>query len=470
MIEPELSVAELGRQLRRGAVTSEQITSASLARIRAADRDVHAFIRVEDEAALKAAQEADRELARGADRGPMHGIPYALKDIYDAAGLPTTCHSKLRVDHVADTDSAVAERFRNGGAILLGKLATHEFAFGGPSFDLPFPPARNPWNLERIPGGSSSGSAAAIAAGYLRVATGSCTGGSIRGPAAWCGAVGLKPTYGRVSRRGVFPLAWTLDHCGPLARSVEDAAIALQVMAGHDPRDPASADRPVADYRALLDRGVGGLAIGVPRHFFASEATLTADARRGIDTTLDLLRAAGADVDEIRLPEHKLFSACGRVIMTSEMYTLHQAELRTRIADYARLTVNRFVLGAAVGASDYINALRLRRILTASVDAALERYDVLLTAISLASAPPFDPPPSPTAWALQANMFNVTGHPALSVPVGLGADGMPLAVQIVGRAFDEETVLRVGRAIEQLTGWERTPLPQLGAGDRQQAG
>lgn len=459
MIEPDLSIAELGRRLRRGELTSQQITATSLARIDDLEPAVHAFIRVEHDAAVEAARQADEDLARGVDRGPMHGIPYALKDVYDAAGLPTTCHSRLRLDHVAQTDSAVAERLRAGGAILFGKLATHEFAFGGPSFNLPFPPARNPWNVERIPGGSSSGSAAAVAAGYVRFAAGSCTGGSIRGPAAWCGVVGLKPTYGRVSRRGVFPLAWTLDHCGPLARNVEDAAIALQVIAGHDPLDAASADRPVPDFRSQLDQGVRGQRIGVLRHFFAKEVNLMQDVSEGIERTLEVLRDAGAVVDDVELPERKLFGACGRVIMTSEMYTLHQADLRTRIAVYDPLTVNRFVLGATVGASDYINALRLRRILTAAVDAALERYDVLVTAISLATAPAFDPPPNPSAWALQANMFNVTGHPAMSVPIGLGADAMPLAVQVVGRSFDEPTVFQVGRAIEALTGWDRISLP-----------
>ena len=202
-----------------------------------------------------------------------------------------------------------------------------------------------------------------------------------------------------------------------------------------------------------------GLRIGVPRHFFEAQTNLTQDMRAGIDATLGVLRDAGAVVDDIKLPEQNLFSACGRVIMTSEMYTLHQADLRTRLGEYGRLTVNRFVLGATVSASDYINALRLRRILSAAVDDALEKYDVLLTAISLATAPPFDPLPIPSAWPMQTNMFNVTGHPAISVPIGLGADALPLAVQVVGRFFDEQTVLRVGRAIEVLTGWEQISLP-----------
>ena len=224
MTTGRLSIAELGRALRAGVRSSEQITRDALDRIAASDATVHAFVAVDDENAMSAARAADVELRQGHDRGFMHGIPYAVKDIIDVAGMPTTCHSKLRLDHVAVADAEITARFRNAGAIMLGKLATFEFALGGPSFDLPFPPTRNPWNLEHVPGGSSSGSAAAVAAGFVRTAIGSCTAGSIRGPAAWCGTVGMKPTYGRVSRRGVFPLAWSLDHCGPLSRSVEDAA------------------------------------------------------------------------------------------------------------------------------------------------------------------------------------------------------------------------------------------------------
>ncbi len=238
----DLSIAEMGRLLRSGAVTAESLARDALSRVAARDGALHAFVLVTEDRALEDARRADAELKAGRDRGPFHGIPYALKDIYDTAGIRTTCHSKLRLNVVPKEDSVAAARLREAGGVLLGKLATHEFAIGGPSFDLPFPPARNPWNSEHITGGSSSGSGTAIGARMVRMAMGSDTGGSIRGPAAWCGTVGIKPTYGRVSRRGVFPLSWTLDHIGPLTRSVEDAAITLQVLAGYDPRDPASAD------------------------------------------------------------------------------------------------------------------------------------------------------------------------------------------------------------------------------------
>jgi aspartyl-tRNA(Asn)/glutamyl-tRNA(Gln) amidotransferase subunit A len=456
-----LSVAQLGQGLRAGAFTAEELARAALERIASADGGVHAFVRVEPEAALAAARQADAELRAGQDRGPLHGVPYATKDIYDVAGLPTTCHSHLRLDHVAEADAAVTERFRAGGAVLLGKLATFEFALGGTSFDLPFPPARNPWNLAHIPGGSSSGSAAAVAAGFVRVATGSCTSGSIRGPAAWCGVVGIKPTFGRVSRRGVFPLAWTLDHCGPLARSVEDAAIALQVMAGHDPLDPGSIDHPVPNYRADLGRGVKGLHVGVPRAFFEGSDAFTPDARDGLVRTLEHLRQEGAVVRDVVLPDLAEFVACSRIIMAAEAFAIHRRDLARRFGEYGEVAARRFVLGAGISAADYLDAQRLRSVLATAVDTVLRDNEMLVTAISLTTAPPFASQSGSVAWPLQASPFNITGHPALSVPVGLGHDGLPLAVQVVGRPFDEAGVLSLGRAIERLTGWEDVALPDL---------
>ncbi len=456
-----LSIAEMGRLLRVEAISSESLTRDALGRIRVREPRLHAFVCVTEERALKDAKRADADLKAGLDRGPMHGIPYALKDIYDTAGIATTCHSKLRRDHVPSEDSAVAARFAAGGAVLVGKLGTHEFAIGGPSFDLPWPVARNPWNTEHVTGGSSSGSGAAIAGGMLRMATGSDTGGSIRGPAAWCGTAGIKPTYGRVSCRGVFPLSWTLDHCGPLGRSVEDCAIALQVMAGYDPDDPASVDVPVPNFRAGLEHGVAGLRIGVPRAFFAEAKMVTSEVLAGIDRTIGWLRDAGATVEDVTLPEYAMFAIAGRVIMMAEAFAIHQADMRERMLDYGERTARRFVQGAALTAVDLVDALRARQELAAAVNGALQRYDALLTASSLMTAPRFDAMPdtlSSTA-PMQTIPFNVTGHPAMSVPVGLAANGLPLSVQVVGRPFDEAVVLRVGRAVEKLSGWEEVALP-----------
>jgi aspartyl-tRNA(Asn)/glutamyl-tRNA(Gln) amidotransferase subunit A len=451
----------MARQLRASETTSLALTRGALARIAALQPSLHAFIKVTEQRAIEDAERADRELQSGQDRGPLHGIPYALKDIYDTAGITTTCHSKLRVDIVPSTDSEAGRRLAEAGGVLLGKLATHEFAIGGPSFDLPFPPARNPWNIEHITGGSSSGSGAAVAAGITHLAMGSDTGGSIRGPAAFCGTVGLKPTYGRVSRRGVFPLSYTLDHIGPLTTSVEDAAIALQILAGHDPLDPASADTPVPDYRTSLHAGVAGLRIGIPRNLFAQAELLTQETLTAIDRTADALRDAGATVEDVTLPDYALFSACGRIIMISEAFAIHEADLRTRPQDYGAIAMQRFMLGAAITAADLVQALRLRRELTDAVQTVFTRYDALITACGLSTAPRFidvADPISSAAAPVQTIPFNVTGHPAMSLPVGLDANGLPLSVQVVGRAFDEATVLRVGQAIETRFGLFHPPL------------
>ncbi len=453
----EPSIAEMGRMLRAGDTTSETLTKAVLGRIAEKDGALHAFITVTADHAMAQAHKADAAFAAGHDAGPMQGIPYALKDIYDTAGIRTTCHSKLLVDNVPAADCVVAEKLTAAGGVMVGKLATHEFAIGGPSFDLPFPPARNPWNLDHITGGSSSGSGAAVAAGIVRMAMGSDTGGSIRGPAAYCGTVGIKATYGRVSRRGVFPLSYTLDHTGPLTRSVEDAAITLQVIAGHDPLDPASADEPVGDYLAGMERGVAGMRFGVPRAFFAKAAATTPDMLAAFDHVCDALRDAGATVEDVELPDYAIYAACGRVILSAEAYAIHEKDLRTRLGDYGALTQQRFLLGATITAADLVQAFRARRELTDAVNGVLGRYDALLTASALAEAPRFDNVPDPAKSfiaPMQTIPFNVTGHPAMSVPTGKGATGLPLSLQIVGRPFDEATVFRAGRAIEKATGWD----------------
>ena len=457
----DLSIADTAVKLKNGEITSEFLTLQLLGKIETTNNLTHAFLHVDAQAAIEAAKQADAEIKSGNIRSLMHGVPCAIKDVYDVKDLATTCHSKLRIEHTATSDATTVHKLKEAGAIILGKLATHEFALGGPSFDLPFPPARNPWNLEYIPGGSSSGSGAAIAAGYTRLTLGTCTGGSIRIPAAWCGAVGLKPTYGRISKYGVFPLSWSLDHCGPITRSVDDAAIALQLLAGHDINDPESAEQIVDDYRINLEKGVSKLKIGVPRQQFSGLAATGEETLKAIDKTLTLLQESGAEVSETTLPEDKLFLACGRVINTAEMYTIHAENLKNRPLDYSELTLPRLALGATVSAQDYINAQRMRRQLMQEVDKLLDVYDVIITAVTLDTAPKFIPTPHFRSWPVQTYAFNVTGHPAISVPLGLSSNGLPLSVQVVGRYFDEATILRVARSIEKLTEWEKIPLPTL---------
>ncbi len=451
----ELSIAEAGAALRAGTLTSTALTQDALGRIAAIDPAIDSFITVTADRALADAQAADAAFAAGVDAGPMQGIPYALKDIYDTAGIRTTCHSKLLVDNVPAEDSVVAAKLKAGGGVLLGKLATHEFALGGPSFDLPFPPARNPWNPDHIPGGSSSGSGAAVAAGLCRLAMGSDTGGSIRGPASYCGTVGLKPTYGLVSRRGVFPLSYTLDHCGPLSWTVEDTAIAMEVIAGPDAADPASADVPKPDFRRGLGWGAHGLRVALPRHFYVKAEGVSQETIDAIDNAATLLAKAGAIVEEVTLPDYELFNAVGRVIMFSEAFSIHEKDYRERPLDFGRLTFTRMVMGALTSGADLTQAFRLRRELAVAVNhGVLRRCDAILTASSLAPAPRFDEMSGgfPANWPLQTMPFNVTGNPAMSMPAGFARNGLPLSLQIVGRPFDEPTVLRLGAALEAMLG------------------
>jgi aspartyl-tRNA(Asn)/glutamyl-tRNA(Gln) amidotransferase subunit A len=451
----ELSIAQAGRALRSGRVSSRALTEAALAKIDASDPILHAFVAITRERAFADAERADARFAQGLDAGPLQGIPYALKDIYASAGIRTTCHSNLLRDNIPAADCAVQGKLAVGGGVLLGKVGTFEFAIGGPSFDLPFPPARNPWNPDHFTGGSSSGSAAAVASGMMRMAMGSDTGGSIRGPAALCGIVGLKPTYGRVSRRGVFPLAYSLDHCGPLTWSVEDSALTMNVIAGNDPLDPASADVPVPDFTSEIGREMHGVKIGYTRKFFIENPFLTAEAARALDSAAQGLAKLGASVDEVDLPPYEAFEACGQVIMFAEAYAIHETDLKTRPYAYGRYAYQRIVSGAMLSAADLIQAQRLRRELTAALnEGPLQTHDALFAPCGLATAAKFaDFGKDAARWGgMLTNPFNVTGSPALALPIGFGANGLPLGAQIVGRPFDEPLLLGIGAAFEASAG------------------
>jgi aspartyl-tRNA(Asn)/glutamyl-tRNA(Gln) amidotransferase subunit A len=469
----ELTVAQAGALLRAGQLTSAELTADALARIERLDPALHAFIRVTGQTALRRAADADRELRAGLDRGPMHGIPYALKDIIDAEGVPTTNASRLCAGHMADADSAIEGRLRAGRGVLLGKLTTYEFAIGGPSFDLPFPPARNPWSDEHVPSGSSSGAGAAVAAGLVRVALASDTTGSIRGPAFHCGAVGLKPTYGRVSGRGAHLLSGTLDHFGPLAWTVGDAAAALRVVAGADPADPRTADVPVPDYPAELARGVAGLRVACSRGWYADDPVTAPEIVTGIEQALRVLEGLGATVEPVDLPRYDLFNACGRVIFAAEAFSAHEEDLRTQPRSFGRFTYQRIMPGAGITAADLLRAYRIRRRLTRTLDETVFGHcDILITACGQATAARWDDfgadwPPPRLANDMQTIPFSVTGHPALSMPIGFARNGLPIGLQVIGRAFGEASVLRVGAALETELGQRHTrpPVPaQAGSG------
>ena len=455
---PVPGLAEASARIAAGE-SPTALTEAALARIAALDGRLHAFVTLAGDRALAAARRAEAEIRAGRRRGPLHGVPFALKDIYDAAGLPTTAHSRLRLGHVAEADSDATERLEAAGMVLLGKLSTHEFARGGPTDELPWPNARNPWNVEHFAGGSSSGSGVAVASGMVGLAMGSDTGGSIRLPAAYCGVVGLKPTYGRLSRHGVVPLSFGMDHTGPLTRTVEDCALAMQVLAGHDPRDPASAPVPPGDYLRELRAGVAGLRIGIaPR--FNEEALLDAETSAALSAAAELLALLGAEIVEVRLPPRRVMDACLQVILLAEGFAIHQRDLRERPQDYGRVTRERLMVGAFVTGPHYVQAQRLRRMVAAEVDAVLAGCDAILCPDIAAAAPrvdAVDEGPFRRQHPL-TGPFNATGHPALAVPAGFAANGLPLSVQLVGRNHDEAMLLRVAQAYEQAAGWmERRP-------------
>jgi aspartyl-tRNA(Asn)/glutamyl-tRNA(Gln) amidotransferase subunit A len=394
----------------------------------------------------------------------MHGVPYAAKDIFDVDGMATTCHSKLRIDHRARGDASAIMRLRDAGAVLLGKLALHEFATGGPTLELPWPAARNPWNLDLHPGGSSSGSAVAVAIGMAPGALGTDTGGSVRNPATCCGVVGMKPTYGTVSRAGVFPLAFSLDHVGPLTRTVEDNAILLQAMAGHDTADPASARRPPADFAAEIDAGVKGLKIGLIAHFYTEDMIAASEQAAAIAHAADALRRLGAEVRPIRLSPLQRWTECGRTIQMCESYAVHERDLRERPQDYAEITRRKLLPGAFIPAADYIKAQQLRTVLCAEFAQAMRGLDAAITLSSLDMPCRIDDADTiAKTYERQCRMpFNVTGTPAIAVPTGFTSAGMPTAMQIVSRAFAEPRVYRVAHAYCEATGFcDRHPPAKL---------
>jgi aspartyl-tRNA(Asn)/glutamyl-tRNA(Gln) amidotransferase subunit A len=456
-----LSASDIAKAYAARTLSPTELTQALLQRIEKLQPKLHAFIRLDAEAAMDAARTAESELAAGRVRGPLHGIPVGIKDIIDVAGLPTTGHSKILVGNIAKQDAVCVSKLRAAGAIIMGKLSTHEFAIGGPSFDLPFPPARNPWNPRHHPGGSSSGSGAGVASGMFPLALGTDTGGSVRNPASVCGIVGLKPTYGLVSRRGVFPLAFTLDHVGPMTRTVADNALLLETLAGHDPHDPGSAQTSVSNFSRTLGRGVAGLRIGFVRHFHETDMPAHPDVTAALEDVERILEAEGALVETVTLPKLSEFAGINRVILCSEAWSIHAPWLRERPGDYGALARRRLLPGAFMTAGDYVGAQRRRAELIAAVNDKLRDFDVLMCASSMDPASEIDDAAETArTYPRQARApFNVTGHPALAMMSGLSGNGLPVSVQFVGRYFEDATVLRVAAAYEKAAGWYKKHPP-----------
>ena len=456
-----LSIADAARLIERRQLSPVELTRAFLDRISAIDPQINAYLLVTADRALDQARAAEAEIMAGRYRGAMHGIPFALKDIYCTSGIRTTSHSRTRADYVPDFDATTVTKLHAAGGVLLGKLATHEFAHGGPSFDLPWPPARNPWNRAHITGGSSSGSGAGVAAGLTMGALGSDTGGSIRNPAALCGLVGLKPTYGLVSRSGVYTNSFSYDTAGPMTWTAEDCAIMLQAIAGHDAKDPASAGRPVPDYRAALTGSIKGLRIGVLRAMFEHEVATPDVAKAALQAAFDVLRNLGATLEDVRIRPVQDYCDVKITGAESELYAVHEPVLRQRLADFGEDFLGRSLGALLITGVDYVQASRWRRAMIAEMAPVYTKYDVLL-----AAAP--GPAPRLETWrtihfwqkSSVTTPFNVLGGPALAQCIGFTAEGLPLSMQIVGRPFDDATVLRVAHAYEAATPWRaRRPLP-----------
>jgi aspartyl-tRNA(Asn)/glutamyl-tRNA(Gln) amidotransferase subunit A len=463
------SVAELAPLLKARKLSPVEVVRAFLDRIEAANPKVNAFITVTGEQALQRARKAEQEIAAGHYRGPLHGVPYAPKDLLATKGIRTTNGSRVTSNWIPDHESTVTARLNQAGAILIGKLNLLEFAMGSGQKGL-IGPARNPWDLTYSPSGSSSGSGAAVAAGMVPLAIGSDTGGSIRGPAKSCGIVGLKPTYGRVSLFGVTTLSWTLDHVGPMAKTVADAACMLQVIAGPDPRDRNAAAVLVPDYTKTLAAGVKGLRIGVPAEYFFDR--VHAETEAALRRAISLLKDLGAVLVDVKVRNAAGCGAASSIILNSEAAAFHEKRLKQNGDLLEPLVRERLEAGTFNSAVDYIKALRLRTVLMEEMRRVFQTCDVLMlpagnaapkldAEIAVTDAPADPPlPPRPDSF----NIANVTGIPAIVLPCGFtaGPPSLPLGIQFCAKPFDEATLFRLGHAYQSATDWHKRRPPLNG--------
>lgn len=448
-----LTIAQAAALIAARSISPVDLVEHCLSRIEALDGGLHSFITVTPERARKDAKAAEQRVMAGALRGKLDGIPIAHKDIYCTKGIATTAHSRLLEGWAPDEDAHLVTLLAQAGTSMLGKLATHEFALGGPSFDLPWPPARNPWDTDHFTSGSSSGPAAAIAGGLVLGCTGSDTGGSIREPAALCGIAGLKPTYGLCSRRGILPLAFSLDHAGPMAWTVEDCAMLLQEMTAHDPMDPASVDHPALDFSSGLGRDAKGIRIGVVPHWHTVDCPVSPAVQASFDAALTVWKDQGAEIVDLTMPSLFDYQAVCVVIMICEAYALHEPWMRSQFNDYGELLRDRILLGGLISSTDYLQALRRRAELCLATAKAASGVDVIATPGAPREAARID---SISKWGFLASTgfakpFNVTGWPAISVCSGFGEGGLPVSLQIAAKPFQETQLFQVASAFENAT-------------------
>lgn len=441
----DLPIIEAGRRLRDGSLTSLGLTKAHLQRIAQRNPTYLAFYAVTAERALADAARADAELAAGQDRGPLHGIPIGLKDLIHTAGIPTTAGSRQHEGHIPAEDAAVVRTLVEAGAVLIGKLATYEFGTVGPAFDTLYPPARNPWNLDHITGGSSSGCVSAVAGGLLRTSLGTDTGGSLRGPSSYCGVVGLKPTFGLVPKTGVFGLAPSLDHIGPISATVADAAVTLDVISNRVNQPDAAS--------AHLGEPIAGLRIAYARNWFAKDAQAAPPVVAAMDAAVSLLSLLGAIITEVDLPPYEHFEAAAAAILHAEAFALHARALAEQPQSYGRMTFQTLAAGVSLTDAEVAEARRAGSVLRQQLDdTVFADFDALVTVCTLTTALPVAAFGKAAVWTPMRTIgFNLTGHPALALPIGL-SEGLPMGMQIIGRHRDEATICQIGDTFERHAG------------------
>lgn len=455
-----LDLAKSSQMLHAREISALELTELYLDRIAKCNPTLNAFITLTEESALAAARRADEELARGHDRGALHGIPLGLKDLFETRGVRTTAGSKILTDHVPDEDAVVVTRLRDAGAVILGKLNMHEWAYGVTNNNPHFGRCKNPWDLERISGGSSGGSAVVVAARLAAGALGSDTGGSIRIPASLCGVTGIKPTYGRVSLRGVIPLSWSMDHAGPLAQTAEDCALLLQAIAGYDPLDPVSVDNPVPNFSALLAEPINGMRVVHPTGFFLSD--LDHQVLGAVDEAMRVLEMDGARLIEKEMPFAEEMYQMNRVALPPEAVAYHRENLENRFEDFGEDVGTRLRASAATALTDYALAKRRQVELTRALELWFDNVDVLVTPTTRIPAPLATVDPKSMAQNLTAFTapFNLTGFPAISLPCGFTHDGLPIGLQLIARPWNEALLLQIAHRYQTLTDWH-TRVPDV---------